>query len=359
LNNYIPLLFVAVLINTAYGQPITGKVIDDHGDPLPFAHVIMGNNGSVTNVEGYYVLQNEENDSILNVTFVGFNPARVNIHKEPYDIIKLEPSSINLDEVTVIVGPEVLDEFQIRTIVNYEMEAQRMTSYYKEKLVGNDSLFYLAEGILDIYEPSNVSDKKVQINPIRTRRKVMRDIDPNQITLISGSAFDMVKSSIWRENTFLSDENIQNYEFEFLGKVPYNERKVFRIIFFPKNSKGYISGEMFIEEESYAIVKLVYEPEVKSNMIWSWVKWTEEFDNFNGNYQLTCVTFNGKWEEMNTKFEYEALLINSDFIKSKPEYILNPTITKKDIFVEKAADDFSEAFWDGYNFLKLTDSETE
>lgn len=348
-------LFNASLLQ---GQVLSGTVLDaDNGEPIPFAHIILGKTGTITNMEGSFVLNRETKDSILHVTFVGYIPTKINLNRASVSKIELSPSMISLDAVTVMAGPELLEQFHKHIIVNYQMEAQRMTSYYKEKLKGDDSLYYLAEGILEIYEPSNVSEEGIQINPIRTRRKIMRSIDPNQITMISGSAFDMVRSSVWRSNSFLSPENIVNYEFEYAGIMPYKEREVYRVRFHPKTAKGYISGEMYIEEESYAIVKLIYEPELSQGLLWDWIKWTEEFDYFDGNYQLTCVTFNGTWKEQGINFTYEALLINTDFIKSKPAYILNPTITKKDIFLEKADDDFSESFWEGYNFLKLTDTE--
>lgn len=340
------------------GQILSGTVIDaDTKEPVPFAHVILGKSGTITNIEGSFVLNRESKDSILHVTFVGYIPTKINLNRYPISRIELSPSTINLDAVTVIAGPEVVDEFRNHIIVNYEMEAQQMTSYYKEKLKGNDSLYYLAEGILEIYEPSNVSDDGIQVNPVRTRRKIMKNIDPNQITMISGSAFDMVRSSVWRSNSFLSPQNIVNYEFEYAGIMPYKEREVYRLRFYPKTPKGYVSGEMYIEEGSYAIIKLIYEPQINQSLLWDWIKWTEEFDYFDGTYQLTCVTFNGTWKEQGIDFAYEALLISTDFIKSKPAHILNPTITKKDIFLEKAADDFSESFWDGYNFMKLTDTE--
>ncbi len=354
-------VFVLFFLLDAYllsGQVLSGTVVDaDTGEGIPFAHVILGKTGTITNIEGSFMLNREAKDSILHVTFVGYIPAKINVNQTPVTKIALSPSMISLDAVTVMAGPEVLEEFHKHIIVNYEMEAQQMTSYYKEKLIGDDSLYYLAEGILEIYEPSNVSDEGIQINPVRTRRKVMRNIDPSQITLISGSAFDMVRSSVWRSNSFLSPANIVNYEFEYAGIMPYKEREVYRVKFAPKTAKGYIHGEMYIEEESYAIVKLIYEPELSQSLLWDWIKWTEEFDYFDGSYQLTCVTFNGTWKEQGVDFAYEALLINTDFIKSKPAYVLNPTITKKDIFLEKAADDFSESFWEGYNFLKLTDTE--
>lgn len=354
--------FLVLLSSTVvWSQALTGRIVDaTTGEPVPFAHVTLGKTVSVSNVEGVFAINPTSNaDSVLEVSFVGYTPARININRFSIKQIQLRESALNLDAVTVWTGQRLMHEVHKHTIVNYQMEAQRMTSYYKERLLGNDSLYYLAEGIMEVFEPSNVSTDEVQISPLRTRRKVQQKLDPQQITLISGSAFDMVRSSIWRSNSFLSRENIGNYEFEYMGKMAYGEREVYRVMFFPKNEKGYISGDIYIEEESFAIVKLVYEPQVEKSYFWEWVRWTEEFKPIEGNYQLTHVSFEGRWIEMGVEYFYQAQLINNNFIRSHPSYQHDATITKKDIFVNKAGDDFSEAFWEGFNFLKLTDSETQ
>lgn len=243
-------------------------------------------------------------------------------------------------------------------ITNYEMEATRLTSYYKEKLITQDSLVYLAEGILDILSPPNISGGTTKISPLRTRKVVLQKLDPERATMMSGHAYDMIKSSIWRENSFLSKANRKHYSFEYEGKRPYQKHSVYEVSFAPKDNKGYVSGKLFIEDETYAIIKMIYEPKTNRSNFWDSVKWTEEFEFINGRFNLTAVSYKGAFSELGKPYEFYSLLINNSIITSTPASALEQVMDRKDIFVEKADFDFTEDFWSGYNFIKLTAEES-
>ena len=99
---------------TVYSQnEITGKVLDQNNDPLPFANVILLNaqdsvavvKGTVTEADGNFILKDIADDAyLLKITFVGFDDylkrikvkGNTNLNK-----IKIAEASSDLDEVTI------------------------------------------------------------------------------------------------------------------------------------------------------------------------------------------------------------------------------------------------------------------
>ncbi len=356
-------ILILMVLNPLFSQEITGTVRElTTNEPIPFAHVTLGNATTISNMDGQFVILKEHpEDSILQVSFIGFEPFQQNIKDETIFNVQLKESTLTLDAVTVLTGDILMERVFDRLITNYEMEAMRITSYYKEKLISHDSMVYLAEGILDILTPSNVNFNNIKIAPIKTRKNVIDTMDSSgQVTMVSGHAHDMVVPSIWRKQSFLSKKNRKNYAFEYEGKKPFQEHSVYEISFKPKNSKGYVSGTLYVEDETYAIVKMIYEPDANKNKFWEHARWTEEFEFVNGRYNLTAVSYTGDYFENNRNYEFSCLLINNVVSTTNLELFPDNEMSKTDVFFDMANNnDLSEEFWNGYHYLKLSNSEMQ
>lgn len=66
--------------------------------------------------------------------------------------------------------------------------------------------------------------------------------------------------------------------------------------------------------------------------------------------------YKGSWTHFHQEMEYAAMLVvtESEVIKVPPA--LGLLLDDRDVFAE-AATDFSEAFWEEHNFIKLSSSE--
>lgn len=106
-------LLVALFFATAtvLGQTkLTGKVVDEMGEPLPGANVVVKGttNGSATDFDGKFILTANSNAGAVVVSFVGYNRKEVAFSgAADLGIIALEPSN-TLDEI-VVVGKGVID----------------------------------------------------------------------------------------------------------------------------------------------------------------------------------------------------------------------------------------------------------
>ncbi|CAL2105675.1 iron complex outermembrane recepter protein [Tenacibaculum sp. 190524A02b] len=105
----VALFFVAA---TVLGQTkITGTVVDEMGEPLPGANVVVKGttNGAATDFDGKFMLNATSNSGKVVVTFVGYNTKEVAYSAAQTNLgtIELEPANF-LQEV-VIVGSGVID----------------------------------------------------------------------------------------------------------------------------------------------------------------------------------------------------------------------------------------------------------
>ena len=341
---------------TLEAEPLTykGIVVDSETkEPIPFAHVVIDDIVTLTNLDGQFVISTESTSKMLQVSVMGYEVTSQDLtDQKDYYSISLQPSVVDLEEVTILSGKLLMDKVFNRFHLNYDMNRQHMVAYYKEDLHGSDSLYYLAEGIVDIYVPPNIEMNNVLVSPIRTRKKVFKPLADN-LVLLKGNASDMSQSSIWREDSFLSLKNRGNYEYVYSGTSKIGDREVFIIEFEPRNSKGNTSGKIFVEDKSFAVLKLEYLPDVEASNFWDRVAWTEEYYEKDGLYQLFRVSFNGSWYGITKEYIYDALLVVNE-VDSMTEFpSVDTYMDENDLFFHEAEDNFSEEFWAGYNYIKL------
>ena len=82
---------------------ITGRVVDEKGNPIPGASVIVygTTQGVATDVEGRYTLRVQP-DAILQVSFVGYKTETANVNGKDRVNVTLNPTSENIEEVQVV-----------------------------------------------------------------------------------------------------------------------------------------------------------------------------------------------------------------------------------------------------------------
>ncbi|WP_207510447.1 SusC/RagA family TonB-linked outer membrane protein [Longitalea luteola] len=86
------------------GVDVTGKITDKEGMPLVGANVkIKGTSkGAITNSDGSFLLKDVDDNSVLEISYVGFETAIVSLKGRKSLVIGLNPKSTFLDETVVI-----------------------------------------------------------------------------------------------------------------------------------------------------------------------------------------------------------------------------------------------------------------
>lgn len=100
------LFFTSVLCVSALAQErqLTGKVLDRNGDPIIGANVtVVGSKeGTITDMDGKFVLRKVCSDAQLKVSYIGYIPQTVSTAGKTNFTVNLTENSQNLDELVVV-----------------------------------------------------------------------------------------------------------------------------------------------------------------------------------------------------------------------------------------------------------------
>ena len=82
---------------------VSGRVVDEKGDPIPGASVIVygTQQGVATDIDGRYVLQMQP-DGVLQISFVGYKTETIPVKGKARVNVTLNPTSENIEEVQVV-----------------------------------------------------------------------------------------------------------------------------------------------------------------------------------------------------------------------------------------------------------------
>ena len=112
------LLMSAFSVNTAFALPVpdsgvmvvqqgrtlTGTVVDNFGDPVIGANVIVKGTtiGNITDVNGTFTVENVPDNAVLQISYIGFKTLEVSVKGQTTFNITLQEDTENLQEVVVV-----------------------------------------------------------------------------------------------------------------------------------------------------------------------------------------------------------------------------------------------------------------
>lgn len=135
-STYRKILFFLVCWLTGYtatAQTISGKVIDDQGSPIIGATVIIkgSNNGTTTNQQGEFSINNTSKNESLIVSSVGYKKQEIKLDNKSYLTITLKKQTNQLDETVIrAYGTTTrrLNTGDISTVIAKEIDQQPVSN---------------------------------------------------------------------------------------------------------------------------------------------------------------------------------------------------------------------------------------
>ncbi len=179
---------VVFLPGEQQGKAVKGKVVDDKEEPLPGVTVLLKGTmkGTVTNVDGGFNINVDNDASVLVFSFVGFESKEVEVGNRSEISISLQPSVVGLEEVIAIgYGTQKKRDIigSISTITSDEILKATDASSFDAALQG------MAPGLM-VSSESGVPGAPVQIK-IRGISSISSGTDPlwivDGIPIVSGS----------------------------------------------------------------------------------------------------------------------------------------------------------------------------
>ncbi|HPR30550.1 MAG TPA: SusC/RagA family TonB-linked outer membrane protein, partial [Prolixibacteraceae bacterium] len=153
---------------------VTGNVTDESGTPLPGVTVsIKGTTtGTVSDVNGKYILSKVPNDAILVYSFVGMRTLEVDVNQRSVINVTMEPTVIGLDEI-VAIGYGTVRKADVTGSVASVSEDD-----FKDKTLTNISQALVGRVAgLDVVSSGNDPGAGAQIR-LRGRRSFVASNDP-------------------------------------------------------------------------------------------------------------------------------------------------------------------------------------
>ena len=126
--------------NRLQEQTVTGKVIDEFGQPLPGVNVLVKGTttGTVTDIEGNYTLSVPSDNTILIYSFVGYITEEVVVGNQSIINLTMTPDITTLGEVVVVAYGEAKRAELIGSVATVEaktLDKQPVTTF-EEALAG-------------------------------------------------------------------------------------------------------------------------------------------------------------------------------------------------------------------------------
>ena len=359
-NQILLILFISIFsINLCQAQLIelTGVIkCKESGEVIANAFI---------NAEEYFTYSNDAGEFILKLPEDMLNKVEVyhfgyksfsldlsgnegNLQNYQVSLLKADPAA-----TAHMNGKEIMQEAFKRFHMNYELEDQLMQAYCKESLSSNDGIHHLAEGVFQTHIPANIERGPTMVRPIKTR--IQSNIESDRLNQLSGYAADMFKS--WAMTEIFSKKNRWDYRYRFVGKEVYRGENVLLIDFVPINSKGYVIGKLWVDEFTLAIIRIEYF--LAESTAWDSESWVEEFQHTDHTYYLSKATMEGHWKENGKAYTFKTIVVNTN-VQTDQEYQVpfeKFMPAHRVSFVDKSHGQFTDEYWEGLNYIKLTASE--
>ena len=157
---------------------VSGHITDGHTrEPLPYANIVFENSnaGTVSNVDGFFMLTNTNNSRIVHITSVGYEPVEIEIliGKAQTINVMMKTKITELGEVVVKKG-----KFQYKNKNNPAVEIIENVIKHKD-LNRSENLSYLAYDKYDKtqFALSNLSEKFINRKALKKFSFVFDNID--------------------------------------------------------------------------------------------------------------------------------------------------------------------------------------
>lgn len=193
---FLLLLTIPVIAFAQNKQSISGRVVDNSENPLPGVSVVVKgtNNGTISNVEGEYTLNNVAPDDTIVFSFLGMKKQEEPVAGRSVIDIEMESELIDMDEVVVIGYQSVRksDLTGATSVIETEETTRTMANSITESLQG------LTPGVTVRNNGNPGAGPQLEI------RGVASFLDSNPLYVIDGM--------ITGVGTFVSPKNIESIQ---------------------------------------------------------------------------------------------------------------------------------------------------
>jgi hypothetical protein len=280
----------------SFAEEIHGRVTDAQtSEPLAFVHVLIENSrrGTMTDIDGYFSLELQKNDSLLRLSYVGyFTKSYSPVPGTPFHHISLQSRAVELAEVLVFPGENPAHRIVLNAMANRrknnpeQLNAFSYSSY--NKIIGTvdrnyylerwqktgDSVFYRMARTLEqrhLLVMESVTERQFLYPSLDNEKVIANRVSGMQNPLFTMLATELQSFSFYNNyvtllgNDYLSPLNRAAFSryFYHLEDTLYQERdSVFVISYRPRANTNFdgLQGLLYIHTDGWAVQNVIARP---------------------------------------------------------------------------------------------------
>jgi hypothetical protein len=366
---------------------VNGVILDknDH-NPLPFASVSLSGKSisTVGNTYGEFIFRipkKLQQDTIV-FSYIGYQSEYLVIENLSEKQLKIELAPIAIPIMAVIIKPysglELVKDVVKNISKNYSNKCSMYTAFYRETTREENDYVSICEAVLDIAKaPYNRELMDDQAKIFKGRRSENVKKIRNLKYKLEGGVYNSISLDIIKDlASFFSEEYFNDYEYEYIKQMVYENRDLYVIAFDQKENVQLplFKGLLYIDAQTKALVasKFGLSPRgIKYAQDLLVKKQPHKFQvkPVSTEYQVYYRFINGKWYlaymrgELITRAKSTKLFFNSTFTSVSEMVITEIDTTNKmrfkrkeiakpnDILVDNVSNS-DENFWSNYVIIQ-------
>lgn len=297
---------------------VSGKVIDENGQPIAFANVLFPKTtiGAYTDDEGRFSLYSEKKQRDLEVSFIGYTTKRIHLEKEnTKGLVVVLVEGEQLDAVTIVAKPKkalskkenpaytVLQgiwknkkkrglqnatAYQYKKHITTELGVNNLDTVFLKKALGKEydtirkilsekkyketfSLpMYLTEKIETVYGNNQLGKKRVDIEAERAQGIVQQGFGLERVSQ-SFDEFEIYDNTYMILNkpfvSPLSEFGYGVYLYVLSDTIQKDDRQFYRINFFPRDDQDLaLQGQFDVDTKTFIVSAIQMHTTPKTNI---------------------------------------------------------------------------------------------
>ncbi len=411
MKQLVSILFVLIVSTVLHSQTkVSGIVVDEKNQPLPFANVVFKGSpeGLITNENGRFYLESKNNYTVLAVSYEGYTPREITLDKAvTYNLtIKLAEME-NLKEVVIYTGKtskknnpaidilrkiwerkrknglRMFDQYQYDKYEKVEFDMNTIDSaFMKSKIFkGMEFIFnhvdtskvtgktylpiFINESINEVYG-DNVKKKTKEI--LKANKNSGFNTNQQIIAFIKDlyAEYDIYDNYLkFFDKDFvspLSRTGIDVYNYVLSDSMYIDNKWCYNITYYPRR-KGELTfkGDFWVNDTTYAIKNINMAVTKSANI--NWVKEIyieQEFEVLNDSvflltrdHMMTDFALSKKEESKGVYGKRTTLFRNYQFNQPKPDKFFREEVNyiNNEVFAR------SDEYWNENRFEKLSKDE--
>lgn len=390
---FIALFISASVIAQEIDYYIVSGVIKDSKtkERIVFGNVsVPGSNiGTVANSDGEFTLKIPKSLNVkeFEVSHLGYLNKRFSIPENGKNgnVFFVDPASLELKGVVVRPeDPRKIVRGAIDKIAdNYSDISSTLTGFYRETIKQRREYVSIAEAIAEVYKaPYRLTLESDKVKILKGRKgSNVKKADTLLVKMQGGPHVSLYLDVAKYPDLLLTMEEMENYEYEILDMVSFNNESNYVVSFKPRVKLEYplYSGKMYISVETLALTMAEFSMDVsdveKATQIFVrkkpaglrfepqstnyLVTYKKQGDKYFLNYMRSEIKFRADWRRRIFETTY-TVMSEMAITERKAENV--EKITSKEAFrpyavlTDRVNEYFDEDYWGAYNTIEPDES---